>query len=162
MKDSLPTPRCLNSIHRAKTGALLRASVRMGAIYAGAQRPSELAALSSYGEHIGLAFQIVDDILDVEESSEALGKTAGKDAAAAEDHVPRCLRLGRIEAHGGSGAPECACGARAVRRAGAVACARWPTASSIERRDESPSGRDAGRTRSRRIERESAGARAGG
>jgi geranylgeranyl diphosphate synthase type II len=68
----------LEKIHRAKTGALLRASVRMGAIYAGAN-PEELQALSEYGEHAGLAFQIVDDILDIEASSEALGKTAGKD-----------------------------------------------------------------------------------
>ena len=52
----------------------------MGAIYAGAT-DEQYAALSCYGEHVGLAFQIVDDILDVEESSEALGKTAGKDAA---------------------------------------------------------------------------------
>ncbi len=74
-----PTAELLESIHRAKTGALLRASLRMGAIYAGAG-PEEYAALSCYGEHVGLAFQIVDDILDVEESSEALGKTAGKDA----------------------------------------------------------------------------------
>ncbi len=74
-----PTHELLESIHRAKTGALLRASVRMGAIYAGAS-DDDLAALSEYGEHAGLAFQIVDDILDVEESSEALGKTAGKDA----------------------------------------------------------------------------------
>ncbi|MBV8829572.1 MAG: polyprenyl synthetase family protein, partial [Acidobacteriaceae bacterium] len=56
------TPELLDSIHRAKTGALLRSSVRMGAIYAGASVP-ELAALSRYGEHIGLAFQIVDDVL---------------------------------------------------------------------------------------------------
>jgi geranylgeranyl diphosphate synthase, type II len=75
-----PTAHLLESIHRAKTGALLRASVRMGAIYAGAAA-DELAALTSFGEHIGLAFQIVDDILDIEQSSEALGKTAGKDAA---------------------------------------------------------------------------------
>ena len=74
-----PNAALLESIHRAKTGALLRASVRMGAIYAGAT-PGQLAALSAYGEHIGLAFQMIDDILDVEESSEALGKTAGKDA----------------------------------------------------------------------------------
>jgi geranylgeranyl diphosphate synthase, type II len=74
-----PTPELLESIHRAKTGALLRASLRMGAIYAGAGE-EQYAALSCYGEHVGLAFQIVDDILDVEESSEALGKTAGKDA----------------------------------------------------------------------------------
>jgi len=75
-----PTPELLESIHRAKTGALLRASLRMGAIFAGAN-DEQYAALSCYGEHVGLAFQIVDDILDVEESSEALGKTAGKDAA---------------------------------------------------------------------------------
>ena len=75
-----PTARLLESIHRAKTGALLRASVRMGAIYAGAD-VEQLAALTGFGEHVGLAFQIVDDILDVEQSSEALGKTAGKDAA---------------------------------------------------------------------------------
>jgi geranylgeranyl diphosphate synthase, type II len=74
-----PDAALLDNIHRAKTGALLRASVRMGAIYAGAT-PGQLAALSAFGEHIGLAFQMIDDILDVEESSEALGKTAGKDA----------------------------------------------------------------------------------
>ncbi len=75
-----PTAHLLESIHRAKTGALLRTSVRMGGIYAGADE-TQLAALTSFGEHVGLAFQIVDDILDVEQSSEALGKTAGKDAA---------------------------------------------------------------------------------
>lgn len=75
-----PDAALLESIHRAKTGALLRASVRLGAICAGAAG-GELDALSRYGEHIGLAFQIVDDLLDVEQTSEALGKTAGKDAA---------------------------------------------------------------------------------
>ncbi len=74
-----PDAALLESIHRAKTGALLRASVRMGAIYASAT-PAQLAALSAYGEHIGLAFQMIDDILDIEESSQSLGKTAGKDA----------------------------------------------------------------------------------
>ena len=73
------TAELLETIHRAKTGALLRASLRLGAIYAGASQ-AHYQALSCYGEHIGLAFQIVDDILDVEESSESLGKTAGKDA----------------------------------------------------------------------------------
>ena len=75
-----PTPELLERIHRAKTGALLKSSVRMGAIFAGAS-DEQLDALSRYGTHIGLAFQIVDDILDVVQSSEALGKTAGKDAA---------------------------------------------------------------------------------
>ncbi len=74
-----PNAELLESIHRAKTGALLRASVRMGAIYAGADE-QQLDAISRYGEHVGLAFQIVDDVLDVEQSSESLGKTAGKDA----------------------------------------------------------------------------------
>jgi geranylgeranyl diphosphate synthase type II len=74
-----PNATLLEAIHRAKTGALLRASLRMGAIFAGAD-DEQLQALSCYGEHAGLAFQIVDDVLDVEQSSEALGKTAGKDA----------------------------------------------------------------------------------
>src|SRR5580698_7778968 len=74
-----PTAELLDSIHRAKTGALLRASARMGGVCARGDA-AQIEALSQYGEHVGLAFQIVDDILDVEESSEALGKTAGKDA----------------------------------------------------------------------------------
>jgi geranylgeranyl diphosphate synthase type II len=74
-----PTAALLASIHRAKTGALLRASVRIGAIYADASA-EQIDALTRYGEHIGLAFQIIDDVLDVEQPSEALGKTAGKDA----------------------------------------------------------------------------------
>ncbi|MCP5112657.1 MAG: polyprenyl synthetase family protein, partial [bacterium] len=74
-----PDAALLEQIHRAKTGALLRASLRMGAIYAAATL-EQLNALSRYGEHVGLAFQIVDDLLDVEQSSETLGKTAGKDA----------------------------------------------------------------------------------
>lgn len=74
-----PNARLLETIHHAKTGALLRASLRMGAIFAGADE-QQLRALSSYGEHVGLAFQIIDDVLDVQQSSETLGKTAGKDA----------------------------------------------------------------------------------
>ncbi|HTP89248.1 MAG TPA: farnesyl diphosphate synthase [Bryobacteraceae bacterium] len=89
-----PTAHLLEQIHRAKTGALLRASVRMGGIYAGADE-DQLAALSSYGEHVGLAFQIVDDILDVEQSSEQLGKTAGKDAAQHKITFPAVYGLER-------------------------------------------------------------------
>jgi geranylgeranyl diphosphate synthase type II len=74
-----PSAALLETIHRAKTGALIRASLRIGAIYVGAS-DDQLAALSRYGEHVGLAFQIVDDLLDVEQSSGELGKTAGKDA----------------------------------------------------------------------------------
>jgi geranylgeranyl diphosphate synthase type II len=87
-----PTAELLDSIHRAKTGALLRASVRMGGIAAGGDA-AQIGALSRYGEHVGLAFQIVDDILDVEESSEALGKTAGKDAAQGKITFPAVYGL---------------------------------------------------------------------
>ncbi len=89
-----PTAALLDSIHSAKTGALLRASVRIGAIYAGASE-QQIAALSAYGEHIGLAFQIIDDILDIEESSEALGKTAGKDQAQHKITFPAVYGLER-------------------------------------------------------------------
>ncbi len=89
-----PEAQLLESIHRAKTGALLRASLRIGAIYAGAN-DRQYAALSCYGEHAGLAFQIVDDILDVEESSAALGKTAGKDAQQQKITFPAVYGLER-------------------------------------------------------------------
>ncbi len=71
-------PPVLEYIHRSKTGALLTACTRCGAIAAGGT-PGQLTALTSYGSKVGLAFQIVDDILDVTVSSEKLGKTAGKD-----------------------------------------------------------------------------------
>jgi geranylgeranyl diphosphate synthase type II len=87
-----PAAELLDSIHRAKTGALLCASVRMGGI-AGGGGEEQIAALSRYGGHVGLAFQIVDDILDVEESSEALGKTAGKDAAQGKITFPAVYGL---------------------------------------------------------------------
>jgi geranylgeranyl diphosphate synthase type II len=89
-----PTPALLESIHRAKTGALLRCSLRLGAIYAGAGE-AQYQALSCYGEHVGLAFQIVDDILDVESSSAELGKTAGKDAAQQKITFPAVYGLER-------------------------------------------------------------------
>jgi geranylgeranyl diphosphate synthase type II len=89
-----PNAQLLETIHRAKTGALLRASLRLGAIYAGAAG-EEYAALSCYGERLGLAFQIVDDILDVEESSAALGKTAGKDAQQRKITFPAVYGLDR-------------------------------------------------------------------
>lgn len=68
----------LEYIHQCKTGALLRACVRCGALAAGAGE-TEMKVLTAFGEKIGLAFQVVDDILDVTSSSEVLGKTAGKD-----------------------------------------------------------------------------------
>src|SRR6201997_5108712 len=73
-------PAELEYIHRSKTAALIRASVVAGAISGGAD-DENVARLKHFGETIGWAFQVVDDILDVEESSAALGKTAGKDQA---------------------------------------------------------------------------------
>jgi len=71
----------LREMHQLKTGALLQASVRMGAATGARVPAAALAALDDYGAAIGLAFQVVDDILDVTADSAALGKTAGKDAA---------------------------------------------------------------------------------
>lgn len=69
----------LENLHRHKTGALLRVSVRIGGIL-GEANPAELEALTRYGEAIGIAFQITDDLLDVEGDAKELGKTAQKDA----------------------------------------------------------------------------------
>ncbi|WP_321865672.1 polyprenyl synthetase family protein [Paraburkholderia tropica] len=70
----------LETMHRLKTGALLRASVRMGAVAGETPSADTLAALDKYAAAVGLAFQVVDDILDVTADSATLGKTAGKDA----------------------------------------------------------------------------------
>ena len=79
-------------MHARKTGALIRASALAGAVMAGAN-DNLLGAVGGYGTHIGLAFQIVDDILDVEEASAVLGKTAGKDAAAGKPTYPSLYGL---------------------------------------------------------------------
>ena len=82
----------LRDMHGRKTGALIRASALAGASMAGATS-AECAAISEYGQQIGLAFQIVDDILDVEGASADLGKTAGKDAAAGKPTYPALYGL---------------------------------------------------------------------
>lgn len=82
----------LRAMHARKTGALLRASVAAGAIMAGAG-DAQIAAIEAYGSELGLAFQIVDDILDVEGASADLGKTAGKDAAAGKPTYPAIYGL---------------------------------------------------------------------
>jgi geranylgeranyl diphosphate synthase, type II len=84
----------LEYIHRSKTAALIRASVTSGALCAGAA-PDDVARLRRFGETIGLAFQVTDDILDVEESSAALGKTAGKDLAQQKATYPAVYGLER-------------------------------------------------------------------
>jgi len=73
-----PTPELVEAIHRAKTGALIRVSVVSGGAYAGAA-PDDVVRLDGFGRKAGLAFQIIDDILDMTEDSAQLGKTAGKD-----------------------------------------------------------------------------------
>ncbi len=75
-------------IHTRKTGALLRASVRMGPILFGSNQ-EVLDALSTYGEHVGLAFQVIDDILDIEGSTEELGKSIGSDEKIKKMTYPR-------------------------------------------------------------------------
>ena len=87
-------PEMLEYIHRAKTAALIRASVAAGAICAGAGE-EDVARLLHFGETIGWAFQVTDDILDVEESSAALGKTAGKDIAQQKATYPSVFGLER-------------------------------------------------------------------
>src|SRR6267378_3285744 len=87
-------PEMLEYIHRSKTAALIRASVTAGALCAGAG-PDDVARLRRFGEAIGCAFQVTDDILDVEESSAALGKTAGKDIAQQKATYPAVYGLER-------------------------------------------------------------------
>jgi geranylgeranyl diphosphate synthase type II len=84
----------LEYIHRSKTAALIRASITSGALSAGAPT-DEVARLRHFGETIGWAFQVTDDILDVEESSAALGKTAGKDLAQQKATYPAVFGLER-------------------------------------------------------------------
>jgi geranylgeranyl diphosphate synthase type II len=75
-----PTPELVEAIHRAKTGALIRVSVVTGGVYAGATA-DDVVRLNRFGRKAGLAFQIVDDVLDMTVDSAQLGKTAGKDEA---------------------------------------------------------------------------------
>lgn len=82
----------LQGLHALKTGALIRASLSLGGIAAGAS-DADQAALEAFGEHLGLAFQVVDDILDVEGSAATLGKTGGKDAAAGKTTYVSLLGL---------------------------------------------------------------------
>lgn len=87
-------PEMLEYIHRAKTAALIRAAITSGALCAGAP-DGDVARLRRFGETIGWAFQVTDDILDVEESSAALGKTAGKDIAQQKATYPSVYGLER-------------------------------------------------------------------
>ena len=89
----------LRYIHENKTAAILTTSARLGAMSAGAN-PKDLDAITKFGRALGLAFQIIDDILDVTQTSEKLGKSAGKDAAAKKATYPAVIGLkkSRLEA----------------------------------------------------------------
>jgi geranylgeranyl diphosphate synthase type II len=86
------TKRDLVRIHEAKTAALLTTSLRLGAMTANAS-PAKLKALTLFGHALGLAFQVIDDILDVTQSTEVLGKTAGKDQAVEKSTYPAIIGL---------------------------------------------------------------------
>ena len=89
----------LRYIHENKTAALLTTAVRLGAMSANAS-DRQLAAITEFGRALGLAFQVIDDILDVTQTSEKLGKSAGKDVAAKKATYPAVIGLGksRVEA----------------------------------------------------------------
>ena len=83
----------LQLIHRHKTGALIRCACRLGALAANAHDEQQMQALTGFGERIGLMFQIVDDLLDVTQTTQALGKRAGKDETAGKTTFPGVLGL---------------------------------------------------------------------
>ena len=87
-----PDAQTLEYIHRSKTGALITAALVSGALYGGAN-DAQVTSIRAFGRDIGLAFQIVDDILDVTQTSEQLGKTAGKDAAVDKATYPSLFGL---------------------------------------------------------------------
>lgn len=95
-EHSKPDAATLEYIHRAKTAALITASLVTGGLYAGAN-PCDVAKLRAFGQSIGLAFQIVDDVLDVTQTSEQLGKTAGKDTAAEKATYPALFGIEQSE-----------------------------------------------------------------
>jgi geranylgeranyl diphosphate synthase, type II len=96
-----PDAETLEYIHRSKTAALITASVVSGGIYAGASS-EQVGQLRSFGQAIGLAFQIVDDVLDVTQTSQQLGKTAGKDAASEKATYPSLFGLEESRQRAGS------------------------------------------------------------
>lgn len=94
--QAVPLTEAVTEIHRRKTAALIRASVRAGGILGGADGTT-LQALTLYGERVGLAFQIVDDILDVVGEDEKLGKRSGSDAAQAKATYPAAFGVARSQ-----------------------------------------------------------------
>ena len=99
----------LERVHRAKTGTLISASARIGAMAAGADERI-LLAFTHFGDALGLAYQIADDVLDVTATSDQLGKTAGKDAANAKSTYPLVMGIDEARRRAGALVNE-ACGA---------------------------------------------------
>jgi geranylgeranyl diphosphate synthase type II len=97
-EHSKPTAESVNAIHRAKTGALIRVSLVSGGVYAGGNS-DDARRLTEFGRKAGLAFQIVDDILDMTQDSEQLGKTAGKDVASDKATWPSVFGIEASRAH---------------------------------------------------------------
>jgi geranylgeranyl diphosphate synthase, type II len=93
-EHSKPTAALVDAIHRAKTGALIRVSLATGSIYGGGG-PDDVHRLTEFGRKAGLAFQIVDDVLDMTEDSAHLGKTAGKDLASDKATWPAVFGIDR-------------------------------------------------------------------
>ena len=97
-----------------KTGALIRAAVRLGAVAARSRRRAG-AGVDAYATAVGLAFQVVDDVLDVDGPTATLGKTAGKDAAQGKPTYVALLGIAGAKERAEASARRSACGARAVR-----------------------------------------------
>jgi geranylgeranyl diphosphate synthase type II len=93
-EEHKPTAELVEAIHRAKTGALIRVSLITGGIYAGGTE-ADVDRLSEFGRKAGLAFQIMDDVLDVTQNSSQLGKTAGKDVASEKATWPAVYGVGQ-------------------------------------------------------------------
>ncbi len=91
------THAALRSIHENKTAALITTSIRLGAMSAGAP-PALLKQLTVFGRNLGLAFQVIDDILDITQTSEQLGKSAGKDVASGKSTYPAVLGMKKAQA----------------------------------------------------------------
>jgi geranylgeranyl pyrophosphate synthase len=122
----------LSDMHARKTGALIEAAAVAGAVMAGGERAA-VAAIGAYAKHLGLAFQIVDDILDVEGASAALGKSVGKDAAAGKPTYPALhgLEVSRQRAREARDAAIAALGPGALRDGAPLAAlAQWVVARS--------------------------------
>ena len=146
------SPADVQTMHSLKTGALIRAAAAAGAVMAGADEP-RVAAIDAYAREVGLAFQIVDDILDVEAASSTLGKTAGKDARAGKPTYPSLFGLehSRTLAADACHAPKVTSRPRGCR---ILTCAGSRTGSSTGSRERFPAhaaGRPAGVARSGRM-----------